>query len=119
MPQKEEHLKKARHNEEFLDYIASDLTQFLDWKIIGIFYTTVHYIEAFLATKLVHPTSSGQRQTFTGKYLDAQVYKKYRLLETNCVEARYYNKTFSQSKFQSEMEPAFNFIKEHILGIMI
>lgn len=119
MPQKEEHLKKALHNEGFLAYIASDLTQFLDWKIIGIFYTTVHYIEAFLATKLEHPVSSGQRQTCTQRYLDTQVYLKYRLLETNCVDARYYIETFSQSKIQSEIEPAFNFIKEHILGIMI
>ena len=48
MADKDEHLKQAHHNEEFLEYLRENISIYADWYTICIYYTALHYIEAYL-----------------------------------------------------------------------
>lgn len=58
MPSKEDHLARARHNEFF---VSSTENPFFDWKLTGIFYSALHYVDAYLATLNIHPPSHALR----------------------------------------------------------
>lgn len=51
MPNQQEHLDKAAHNERFLDTFDVDSTPYLDWVVIVAFYIAVHYVDAYLALR--------------------------------------------------------------------
>lgn len=58
MPSKEEHIAQAQHNE---DFVSNTDNPFFDWKLTGIFYTALQYVDAYLATKNVHPPTHSWR----------------------------------------------------------
>jgi hypothetical protein len=87
VPTKEEHRAKAAHNEKF---VASLGDPFWDWAVTGTFYTAVHYVMAYLATKGVHPVLHQVRNSHI--YRDpvlSQIYVDYRELQDNSEDARY------------------------------
>lgn len=49
MATRDEHLRKARHNEDLADYLLSNDAVYRDWAVCGAFYAAVHYVEAYLA----------------------------------------------------------------------
>lgn len=46
-----DHLEKAESNQRFLNSFDLYRTGFLDWAIVAIFYTALHYVDAYLASK--------------------------------------------------------------------
>ena len=62
MPQKDEHINWAIHDRSFWTSIDLDSSPFTDWAVIGIFYESVHWVEAFLATKPHHSSSHTAEQ---------------------------------------------------------
>jgi hypothetical protein len=50
------HIRKAQHNESFLNRELLPQSGYNDWKITAIFYAAVHYIDAGLARMNIHPT---------------------------------------------------------------
>jgi hypothetical protein len=40
MPDYKEHLEKSKHNDSFVEHLKD--TKYIDWRIIGIFYSTLH-----------------------------------------------------------------------------
>ena len=49
MPTKDEHVHKAEGNETFASSIEPTNQTRIDWKLVILFYTAVHYVEAYLA----------------------------------------------------------------------
>jgi len=52
MPTKDEHVKKAVENEKFASSLDDGAQAGVNWKLVVLFYTALHYVEAYLATAL-------------------------------------------------------------------
>lgn len=65
MPLRDDHLNQAQHNLEFTESL--DPTKYSDWIATGLFYTALHYVDAFLATKGHHPGKHDVRDGFVAK----------------------------------------------------
>jgi hypothetical protein len=92
---KEEHIAQAEHNE---DFVAEIDNPFFDWKLTGTFYTALQYVDAYLATKSLHPPDHGERTKYI--HADAKfkpILRDYRDLKNESRTARYEPpSTFSQ-----------------------
>jgi len=49
MPARDNHITQARHNRDFFG--SFDTSRYSDWAATVLFYTALHYIDAFLATQ--------------------------------------------------------------------
>jgi hypothetical protein len=45
----EEYLQQARHNSELAADIRKNQTEYLDWAATSLFYSAVHYVNAYFA----------------------------------------------------------------------
>lgn len=85
------HIRKAQHNESFLNRELLPKKGFNDWKIVAIFYTAVHYVDAGLARMKIHPlghTGSDGRNTYVSVHFRG-ISGKYQTLYNRSRYARY------------------------------
>src|SRR5271157_3491799 len=68
MPAERDHLAQARHNESF--YQTINRTTFPDWIVTTLFYCSLHYIDACLARKRVHPRLHSARENDLRNFAD-------------------------------------------------
>ncbi len=87
MPNTAQHRGKAEHNEFFVSETGNP---FLDWAVCGTFYAALHYVEAYLATKNIHPSTHAGRISCIQRdsRLNA-IYTDYRELLNESRDARY------------------------------
>ena len=64
MPTKDEHIQKANDNEKFANALATSNQAMINWKLVILFYTAVHYVEAYLAPNNVHLRSHQARDGY-------------------------------------------------------
>ena len=84
---KAEHLEQAEHNEFFVSQIDNP---FFDWKLTGIFYSALQYVDAYLATQGVHPTNHPNRtQSIETDPKLKPIRRDYRDLKNESRTARY------------------------------
>jgi hypothetical protein len=86
-----EHIRKAQHNDAFLKNELIDLTDYNDWKVVTIFYSAVHYIDAALAVLNIHPIThegSGGRNAYVAVHF-RRISGKYQTLYNKSRFARY------------------------------
>lgn len=89
MPLRDDHLNQAQHNLEFSESL--DPASYPDWLATGLFYTALHYIDAFLATKGYHPGKHDVRDGFVAKVQELRpLHDHYRALKDSSRTARYY-----------------------------
>ncbi len=100
MPSRDDHLKQAQHNLEFSESL--DPASYPDWLATGLFYTALHYIDAFLATKSVHPGIHDVRDGLVAKVQELRpLHNHYRALKDSSRTARYYpSASFSRAHLQ-------------------
>ena len=68
MPTKDEHITKAQGNESFADSIDPTSQARIDWKLVVLFYTAVHYVEAYVAKALgFHLRSHTTRDSYISR----------------------------------------------------
>jgi hypothetical protein len=88
LPTNADHKAKAAHNEDFVKEIDNP---FFDWKICGMFYVAVHYVDAYLAKVFsFHPSSHAVRTGAVQR--DAKlkpIFDDYRELLNESRTARY------------------------------
>jgi hypothetical protein len=91
LPAKDEHLQKAEGNESFADSIQLTDQAHIDWKLVVLFYTAVHYVEAYLAKSLgAHTRSHTTRDSYVGKEVNLKkVFLSYSHLKFFGYNARY------------------------------
>ncbi|MDA2924471.1 hypothetical protein MYX65_07420 [Acidobacteria bacterium AH-259-L09] len=116
MPTFDEHIAKARHNEEFIVEIRASGNKFLDWAITGYFYAAIHYVESYFARFLgYHTTDHGERLTRINHEPSLrEVYPVFRSLKDDSEEARYGVTEFTDEVVETEIKPRLEKIKSHL-----
>ncbi len=49
MPEAPSHIEKARRNEDFYKALQAHAPLYTEWRIVALFYITLHYVDAALA----------------------------------------------------------------------
>lgn len=89
MPLLDDHLRQAERNLDFS--LSLDPGKYSDWIATGLFYTALHYVDAFLATKNQHPGKHDIRDGFVAKLHELKpLYSEYRALKDSSRNARYW-----------------------------
>jgi hypothetical protein len=117
MPDNVEHLKKAEHNEAFFNSLEIDKTPYLDWLVNGIFYSAIHYIEAYLAIENKHSESHSARNIFIEEdpNLGRRFFRDlYRALRDDCYGGRYLMRVFTPDEIKKYLIPNFEQIKQYL-----
>ena len=117
MPTKEEHLKKAHHNEAFIESFEVADTPFLDWIVTAAFYAAVHYIEAYLASHDSHSQHHRARDSELVRDPGLkQIHSVYRQLKDDSTNARYVDLKFKPEEITDQVFPRLQVIRKHILS---
>lgn len=85
MSTRKQHLRKAKHNKDFCDSLTDCYT---DWKIISLFYSALHIIDAHAETENKQFQGHEARFDFIRKRMKS-VYFEYQTLYDYSEEARY------------------------------
>jgi hypothetical protein len=115
MASQAEHIEKAEHDEAFCLSIKE--TPYLDWVVIGIYYSALHYTESYLAIKDEHPDNHPFRNNIIegDPNLGWRFYvKMYKPLRDDSYEARYKIRTFTPEEVQKDIIPLLEAIKHHL-----
>lgn len=116
MPALNQRLPLAESNERFAESIAVLPTRFPDWEITALFYSALHYVDAFLSTQDIHPRSHDRRivsiRHYTGTWED------YRDLYTLSLDTRYNMVSFTPAYADGVKTGPFSRIKEEILALL-
>jgi len=120
MPTQSEHKQKSDHNEKFYNEVNNNFTDYMDWKIISIFYSAVHLVDMYAAKSFQkHLWNHRTRNDFVYKFLYL-IRDEYDLLYQKSRIVRYDDcsdcSSFSD-EFTNDILPAFNKIKRHITNI--
>lgn len=119
MPQRDEHLKRAYQNEKLAETFAraSDPTC-IDWSIVFLFYSALHFVDGYLAGKNCHPLTHYERvQEVENNGSLAEIRKAYSALQKMSEMARYEIANYIQRDHEKALQ-LFNKIKQHALGKM-
>ncbi len=116
MPSIVEHLKTAKRNYDISKLLLDTKNEYTEWIVISLFYSAVHFLEAYLASLPVpyHPGSQSERSVSVARHFSKDCYKKYALLKDKSIEARYYCKLFKLEYIRSSVIPAFEFFKNRV-----
>lgn len=118
MPSLPDHVAKARHNESFIGQLGQPPAQFPDWAVIGAFYAALHYVDAYLSLRNIHPPTHHQRSGYVARMRDLRgVYPDYRTLEDTSRDARYTNNPVSPGNVASSLQN-FGKVKAHVLPLL-
>jgi uncharacterized protein (UPF0332 family) len=90
VPQRHEHLTRAGETESLARALNRQKPVCVDWAVTMLFYAALHYIDAFLAGKNLHPLNHSLRDEEIEKNGSiAEVYRDYRRLKDMSRAARY------------------------------
>ena len=116
MPGLQQHLAQAARNEEFADTISGLQTRFTQWEVAALFYSVLHYVDAFLATQGHHPSNHQERRRLVGQLPSAQ--REYENLYDLSIKARYTTTEFSPQDVEGLKTGDFRVLKEGILALL-
>ena len=116
MPSLNQHLPLAENNESFADSITSLPARFPDWEITALFYSALHYVDAFLSTQDIHPRSQDSRIRSIRSF--AESWEDYRDLYQLSLHARYNTVSFSTETSDAVRIGPFRRVKEEVLSLL-
>ncbi|HEX5140341.1 MAG TPA: hypothetical protein VFX19_05335 [Dehalococcoidia bacterium] len=88
MPDQQRHREAAEHNEHLARELLRDTEG--GWAAVLTFYSALHYIDSFLATRGHHPRNHGERRGYISRLGPLrEIYPDYRTLESRSRDARY------------------------------
>lgn len=116
LPSLVEHLETAKRNHGISKFLLDSKNEYTEWIVISLFYSAIHFLEAYLASLPVpyHPGSQSERNNSVVRYFSKDCYKNYALLKDRSIEARYYCKLFKPEYIHSSVIPAFEFFKNRV-----
>ncbi len=116
MPDKEQHLNRAKHNWNFYKTITD--SEYLDWSVNALFYTALHYVDAYLDTEGYDPTNHGKRLTLVSSEHNLRgIFYDYQMLKDESEAGRYRLKHFSAEEV-SDLESTCDRIRTYIQSII-
>jgi hypothetical protein len=90
VPNRDEHLIRAEENEKLALGLSRKYGFCIDWAITMLFYSSLHWIDAYLAGKNLHPMSHEIRDDEVGKNGSlTDIFADYRRLKDLSRSARY------------------------------
>ncbi len=119
MSKKDEHINWATHNRSFWTSIDLNSSPFIDWALTGMFYESVHWVEALLASKSYHSGKHSERarnmRFFKSDFKPIQT--DYDILKQDSETARYecYKHTTQDAR---QLIPLVDNIKSHISKLL-
>jgi hypothetical protein len=120
MPQKDEHIDWAIHDRNFWTSIDLDNTPFTDWAVIGMFYESLHWVEAFLDTKGYH--SGNHPERLRNMLLFASdlgvIQADYNTLKQDSEDCRYECSIIHTAEEARQFIPLVDHIKSHISQLL-
>jgi hypothetical protein len=119
MPTREEHLRKARHNEQF--YATVDAAAYSDWAITVIFYAALHYVDAFLARigGGINPGAHDVREGWVQREAQLRpIAFQYMRLKNRSRNARYAAVHFTPEEVRRAHDDDLTHIKNHLLPLI-
>ena len=116
MPTLNQHLSLAESNERFAESIAELPTRFPDWEITVLFYSALHYVDAFLSTQGIHPRSHDSRIQSIRSFIN--IWENYRDLYHLSLDARYNTVSFTSPYADTIKSGPFRRVKEEILTLL-
>ena len=96
--------------------MASYSERYTEWEVAILFYSALHYVEAFLATEGVHPKSHQERFDLVSNMTDLARY--YEILFKRSMNARYHLYEFTSQEVDRIKAGAFHRVKEEILALL-
>lgn len=119
MPAENIHLAQAGKNERFYKTFDLATTEFLDWAVTGLFYSALHYIDAYLAIKNYHPSKHEFRTPLVGREAKLRIiFRDYRRLKDESEAARYRVKKFKRKEVEDLESKRFKRVKHHLLACL-
>ena len=110
MPARHEHENKAQSNSQLWASFDFPTTPYRDWVVAIMFYESVHWIEAFLATKGLHSSGHPDRARTISRLselrLDQDFVSDYGVLRTESENARYYCYQHTTQEVTNDLIPA-------------
>jgi hypothetical protein len=115
MPSKDAHLKKAHHNESFVQDLDVGKTSYKDWAVVGLFYAALHYLDAYLAQKNTHPISHEGRDGWIKNLTELySIYKDYRELKEYRMDVSYKLIEYTEAEINRDIKPHLRSIKAQL-----
>ena len=119
MPQKQDHVAKAKHDEEFVSSLDLATSPYLDWAITALFYSALHYVEAYFATMKRHSPDHRTRDSAIQRDSKIRgIYNDYSELKNFSINARYYMIPFSESDLRKNLLGRLANIKTRISPLL-
>jgi hypothetical protein len=117
VPEKTQHLERAQENEDLANTLDLERGVEVDWAIIMLFYSALHYIDSVLAIKNRHPKNHGARDSDVENHGTLNpIYNDYRRLKDASREARYSIPNFHKTQFP-QFEKRFQKIKSLVIAL--
>ena len=123
MPSEADHLAKAERNERFSDTIASaaaSAEQFQEWEVVALFYSALHYVDAYLDHIVgTHPASHRERRYAIANSPELwRVRRLYSTLYNYSLDARYSISSFSSPFVQDIRVNYYNRLKAQFRSLL-
>lgn len=120
MPSADEHLTKARHNEEFLAGFELDSSLYLDWYVVVLFYSALHYVDCYIRRSY---NSTNMRHRERNKFISQEknlkrVDSEYGALFGAAWNARYALTKFDKTQIEKQLRPRFEKVRDHVLKLI-
>ena len=112
------HIEQAFKNLQFLEFVNAHNYQYLDWQVTVAFYSTLHFVNAHLATKNIHYSSHNatkhalnpENKRLEGS-IPLRIYESYNLLMMLSRRARYLS---DHRNPKSRMDQVFPTREKHL-----
>ncbi len=124
MPSEAQHIAKAEHNERFFIAISEGFQpsygQYHDWVVTGMFYSALHYVDAYLARVWgIHPETHGNRIRSAHRISQLRpMLNYYTALSSGSIEARYRPTRFTEATVQDFRENNFMPLRHYMRDLL-
>ena len=112
----EQHLAQADRNERLANIIAALPERFTEWEVTLLFYSALHYVDAFLATQERSPKRHRDRNNLVASLTNLG--REYQNLFQQSMNSRYHLYTFTPQEVSEIKAEDFDRVKEEVLSLL-
>ncbi len=116
MQDPQDHLSAAIRNEEFVMDISALPVRYAEWEVTALFYSALHYVNAYLETQGHFPRNHFQRDNLVNRLTNVGV--EYRYLFQQSINAHYESGRFTPQQVDQIRTGAFLRVKEQMLSLL-
>lgn len=112
----QEHLAQAARNEEFANAISGFDTRLTEWEVTALFYSALHYVSAFLASRGYEVKNHQERRNLIAQHTNVSY--EYDNLLQHSMDARYEMKKFTPGEVEELRADDFLRVKKEMLALL-